>query len=492
MCSGVLSRACSLPRRAVLCFRLSALLLCGVAVAVPVAVRAAPGRPAAAAPSAATAPTLFRIFLQKGLPLVSYGEFARVGGRVVFEMPVGGAASHPDLRLVDIPAGAVDWPRTDRYAASIRYLHYKETRGDLDYDRLTSRVAQGINAMTRMTDPAARLKQAEAIRRLVADWPREHYGYRANDIRDILDLLDETIAGLRARAGGRPFSLSLVAGVAPPPVVPVLPPPTPKDAIEEVLTAARLSDTATDRMSLLRLAVRRLDAGQASLPRGWVRTTRRRAQEALDAQIRWQRDYRDLVRSTVAAATVRARQADVLGVEALLAQVRREDARWGHQRPDEISALVETLQARLQAARRLKLARDRWTLELVAFKEYRREVGGVLDTLDRARRALDAIKALAGPDVLTLGPLRRRLAGALRRLSVIEPPPAMRQVQALLTSAVRLAEQAAAIRLEAATSGRLSRAWNASSAAAGALMLADQARRQMHALFEPPPDLGLK
>ena len=48
--------------------------------------------------------TLFRVFLQEGTSLVSYGEVARVGDRVVFSMPTSASPTAPDLQLVNIAA----------------------------------------------------------------------------------------------------------------------------------------------------------------------------------------------------------------------------------------------------------------------------------------------------------------------------------------------------------------------------------------------------
>ena len=70
---------------------------------------------------AATDATLFRLFLRDGSTLVSFGEYTRVEDRVVFSMPVGGSPDDPRLQVVWIPAASVDWPRTDRYAASARF-----------------------------------------------------------------------------------------------------------------------------------------------------------------------------------------------------------------------------------------------------------------------------------------------------------------------------------------------------------------------------------
>ena len=58
-----------------------------------------------------------------------------------------------------------------------------------------------------------------------------------------------------------------------------------------------------------------------------------------------------------------------------------------------------------------------------------------------------------------------------KALSTIEPPSELRDVHDLFVSAVQLADNAARIRREAAINGNMARAWDASSAAAGALML---------------------
>jgi hypothetical protein len=56
----------------------------------------------------------------------------------------------------------------------------------------------------------------------------------------------------------------------------------------------------------------------------------------------------------------------------------------------------------------------------------------------------------------------------------------------LLVSAAQLSANAAQIRREATLAGDMTRAWNASSAAAGALMLAGRARSDMQAVVRPP------
>src|SRR2546426_891442 len=84
-------------------------------------------------------------------------------------------------------------------------------------------------------------------------WPPRHYNYKQDDVRQMLSMLDEAIAELRAAAGVERFDLSLVAASKPPatPRAALLPNPTPQEVIEQTLAAARLSDSATDRTTLL-------------------------------------------------------------------------------------------------------------------------------------------------------------------------------------------------------------------------------------------------
>src|SRR5204863_8560455 len=102
--------------------------------------------------------------------LVSFGEPARVGGRVVFSMPSSAAPGGP-LELVNLSADRVDWIRTDRYAETIRARRYMETQAENDYTQLSNEVAQALNDVAVSHDPARRLAVVETARRKLADWP---------------------------------------------------------------------------------------------------------------------------------------------------------------------------------------------------------------------------------------------------------------------------------------------------------------------------------
>src|SRR5215472_10836938 len=103
----------------------------------------APGLRAAPAEDDESA-TLLRIFLRDGTSLVSYGEPARVGDRVVFSMPTA-VTPNPPLHLVNLPAELVDWDHTDHYAHAARAAHYLKGQGELDYAELSNQLAQALD-----------------------------------------------------------------------------------------------------------------------------------------------------------------------------------------------------------------------------------------------------------------------------------------------------------------------------------------------------------
>src|SRR5205809_7917321 len=107
--------------------------------------------------------TLFRLFLKDGGTLVSYGEVARVGDRVVFSMPTG-AGTPPPLHLTSLAADRIDWLRTERYAMSARSGRYIETQAEVDYTELSNQVAQPLNDAGHTNDTVLRLERVEQAR----------------------------------------------------------------------------------------------------------------------------------------------------------------------------------------------------------------------------------------------------------------------------------------------------------------------------------------
>lgn len=437
--------------------------------------------------AAADEPTLLRVFLKDGTSLVSYGEPARVGDRVVFSMPTS-AMPNPPLHLVDLPADRVDWDHTNRYAASARASHYIRTQAETDYAMLSNDIAQALNDVTLTPDPAKRLVIAEAARKRLSEWPADHFGYRAAEIRQMLSMLDEAIADLRAFTGGSGrFDISFAAFADPTTLAePMLPPPTPKEAIENVLAAARVVDNAAERTSLLTSAMATIEQQKNVLPVDWVVATHRSVQAAIQAEATTDRVYRAFTTRYIAIADYRAKQADVMGLERLIQSLQQRDRVLGGKRPDAVASLVAAIEEELDAARRLQLARDRFALREPVLREYRVAMAQPLELLLQMTPLLEAIKSLAGSSPASLSAIERSAARIVGLASAIVPPDEVAAAHALLISATQLAKNAAQIRREAAAAADMTRAWDASSAAAGALMLSAKARADIQALVRPP------
>jgi hypothetical protein len=436
--------------------------------------------------------TLFRVFLNDGTAVLSYGEYARVGDRVVFSMPIGAlsanSSSFPNLHVVNLPATAVDWDATSKYAESARFSHYMATNAEADYAALTGEVASVLNSVAFTKDPKARLGLAVKARRRLASWPREHYGYRTDDVRQLLGLLDETISVMRAAAGETAFSLDLVADfdLPRPPPPPLMADPTPAESIAQALAVAKVTDVAADRISLLRSVVAAIDDPRNAAPEKWAKPMRRWAVSMIGEESRTDKTYAVLASAMLKRGTDAAAAADVRGVESAIDAVQRRDAQLGGRRPDAVNGLLVQLHVQLDAARKLRLARDRWKERIGSFQAYRDAVAPVMATLDHAQHNLDDIKRLAGSEATVLLSLSDRLTEGSKMLNVISVPDELKPAHALLASALNFAGTAVKIRRQAVVSGELKAAWDASSAAAGSMMLFAKAREDMEATVELP------
>jgi len=440
--------------------------------------------------SAESDATFFRVFLKDGGTLVSYGEIARVGDRVVFSMPTGDGTP-PPLHLTNIAADRVDWPRTERYAESARSGRYIETQAENDYTTLSNEVAATLNEVGQTSDPAARLQIVEKARRALVAWPADHFNYREADIRQLVTMLDAAIADLRSSGQSRQgqFAFNLVTMGTPPPVYePLLPSPSPKESIEQLLVAARLSESSADRVELYKSALGELNRvkGNAAAPAEWLATTSATITQSIATELRIDRSYESLSRRLLRLADLRAHEGDVRALEKLVTRVHVNDDLMGHARPDVVNSLVAAIEEKLDAARRLQLARDRYALRAPVLAQYRLAIRAPLEQFAALKSALEDIKSLAGTPPGTLKFIDRAIGRVLKAANAIRPPDELAEAHALFVSAVALAQNAATIRREATLAESLPRAWDASSAAAGALMLGAKARTDIQKLLRRP------
>ena len=417
---------------------------------------------------------LYRLFLVDGSTLVSYGEFARVADRVVFSIPLGDLTQSPALQLVSIPESAVDWKRTDEYSNAVRAQRYGETRGETDFALLSARLTEALNQIAMTPDPARRLAMAKEARGNLAQWPAQNFGYRAAEVAQLTTTLDEVISELRVAAGESSFDLSLVANIAAPPPVELLPAPTMRETMEQALVAARTTPEPAERISLLRAI--ELALKEQARAGGWAVALHDRAAADLSADLKIEKSYADLSSSTAAAAATRASRGDVAGVRALVDDVLKADDRLGRRRPRETSALLALVDMRL----------DAWVARAGMFKRYRASIDSSVRELRGATGSLEKIRELAGPTPLLLPRLEQRLVMARQRLAAIDVPAELASAHALFVAAFQMATRAASTRRTAVLSGNMSLAWEASSAAAGALLLLDRAGDELDRLTAPP------
>jgi len=430
-------------------------------------------------------PVLYRIFLKTGTPLISWGEFARVGDRVVFTLPLGDQNRPDTLQMVSLPADVIDWERTSVYADTVRYRRYAQTRGESDYVALTDEMARALTSIAFSKDPVARLAAAEEARRRLVEWPTLHFGYRAADVRDLASVVEETIAGIRADAGERHFSIDLVATLEPP-SGPLMDRPTTRESIELAAAVARSTDVRADRMSLQAAILATLDRNQPSLGADWVKATRRRLYDDAKAAARLDRQYADLVSHATRDADKRAARADVKGVERVLTDARRKDEQFGRRRQTDIKTLVAALESHLDTARQRRLDLDRWKYRDETYREYRRGIESSLKRLNDVTRTAEAVRSMSGPDLRDLTAAERHLAEARAIAAFLSPPDELGASHDALVSAVQLMHAAMGTRRTAIQTADIEAARNASAAAAGALLLVALARDEINAFFAPP------
>ena len=242
---------------------------------------------------------LYRVFLKDGRVLTAYGEWARLDDSVVFSMPTRRGDPSAELHIVTLLASDVDWERTERYATALQAQNYAATRGEADFARLGDDVARTLNDIATVKEPAERLARAELARKTLNEWPGAHYAYRAVEVREILGLLDQVIADLRAKVGNGGTNLALVA---PPPVLPdepLLPEPSEAEMVEQLMTAAQLAQTPAERSSLLQTVVGLLDRAVGMLPAAWAGYMRGEAAAKLAEEQRLDRAYAELRTTTL-------------------------------------------------------------------------------------------------------------------------------------------------------------------------------------------------
>ena len=436
-------------------------------------------RPASAQPPANDA-TLLRVFLKDGSALLSYGEFSRVGDHVVISLPL--RLDPIKLQVVSIPQDRVDWDKTDAYADSARATQYADTTGPADFTSLQSSVSRLLADIGHVQNPERKIALATEARQNLSKWLAGHFGYRAHDVAQMADQFDAVIAKARQATGQPNFDLSLIAANAAPPSVPLLPAPDNRSVLRQSYQAAEAVDSAWDRIVLLR-AIR--DSLQRSADPGLTSLKAEVAHRLADEE-RTTAMYATYVRQVLRAAARLAEKADVQALVRMSGRILEDDDRMGHKRPEELASLLTAVDAKLEAARELRLKLDQWQARQELRSAYTHGIADSERALRLSRSALADIQQLAGPAPDVLGRTKTRLTLAKQTLDVVKPPPEMEAVHALLVGAMQLATRAVESRFAAVQGGSMAQAKDAASAAAGALLLFDRATQELQRSEAPP------
>lgn len=425
--------------------------------------------------------TLLRVFLKDGSTLLSYGEFSRVGDHVVISLPL--ELNPLKLQVVSIPESRVDWAKTDAYTDSARATRYAATRGPADYTALNTLVTEQLADINATQDPERKVAMAAEARQNLTKWLAEHFGYHATEVAMMAGWFDDIIAKTRNASGQPNFDLSLMAANAAPPSVPLLPVPDSVAVLRQSYEAAKNVDSAADRISLLR-AIRASLQGQnadASLAPLKAAVTSTLVEEEKTTSI-----YSKYIGQVLRAAARLASRADVQAIIEMSAHILEDDDRMGHKRPEEMASLLTAVDAKLEKARELRLARDQWEAMRQERYAYYRAIEIPERALRLSRSALTEIQQLAGPDPDALGRAKVRLTMAQNILNVVKAPQQLAATHSLLVGAMQLATRAVESRFAAVQGGGMQQARDASSAAAGALLLFDRATQEIQQTEAPP------
>ncbi|HEX5214198.1 MAG TPA: hypothetical protein VFV98_01975 [Vicinamibacterales bacterium] len=428
----------------------------------------------------ADAPTAtHRIFLTSGEALPAYGESARVDDRIAFMLVIGEGAAQ-QLQLMSLPVTAVDLDRTNRYSEAVRASYYAMTRGEREYQSMTQEVGRAIDQLAGVQDKKQRLGMAEEARSRLQAWSRNSYNYRADDVRELSALFDEVIADLRTAAGESAVSFELQAGPAAPEYEPPQPLPSIRASVQLALSASMAADLLEDRVAVLRAAQLALgDGAEAADLRAAVANALAEENKATIA-------YGKLVSTFTARADAARRRADVATIESLLGGLSARDQMLGRRRPAAIRELRNSLLVSLARAREHRLALDHYNFVRRALLDYELQVRPVLASLDRLGAVLRQVRRQASVDVARLDDGIRTLTSMLSGLEKIAAPDDVAVVHAMLSSALQMAREACRQRRLAVVTSKISYAQDASAAAAGALLLTDQARQTLVQRLSPP------
>ncbi len=435
---------------------------------------------AQSAPSARPAVDTFRIFLREGRVLSSYGEFAQVDTDLVFVVAQGQKGLVETHDLMTIPVAAVDMARTSAYAVAVRKAEYALNRGEKEYQSFVTDISKAVAALEASDDRDRRLGIAMVARKRLLSWSEDHFGYRAADVRQLASIMDEVVLELQAASGVSHFSIELIASVAPPPPIPLLPALTPVETVSMALVAALATDVGVEKLALLRSASRVAD----SLPEAGD-SLRLEVARLLADEIRVDAAYRTLLRAALTRADGAVRQGRPAVIRRLILDVEREDADLGRRRPRDVAPVIRRLWSESGLAVDQKNAFDRWALVKDQLRAYDTRLRGAQQVWSRHTSTLTLIRSGQRANRDHLDAAMREFTELAQALKEWVPPAELEEVHGIFQSAVQFARQGLELGQRLSVAANLDISRNASSAIAGAELLRKRGVASLATAIEP-------
>jgi hypothetical protein len=418
------------------------------------------------------------MILKDGSVIFSYGDYAQLDDQLTFLLPFDDSDT-PRTEAVTIPRSAVDLDASARAAESVRAARYTTTRGARDFAELSQDVSAVLNAVPSQPDPAARVRLVEEVRQRLIEWPAAHYGYRAKDVNEAINMLDPILAQLRSAAGVHRIELSLVAPSAAPLPSMTFRQPTLVDLIENAMRIVSMLKVPEERTAVLRTTAASLDRHRAELPAVWLATGERRVDTALKSEIKIDEAYRKLSKDMITSAVRAASDGNARAITALQSDLIERDRRLGGKRPDVLTSTLDALRAQYDVASRAQVVRDRRASGLDAVSVYAGDVAPALKRFDEIKKDLQQFDKIppGSPKVMEL---RDALDFVKRTLAQYPAPATLTDAHGQLLTAAYLG----GVALQESVDPRLSPEMAASvraGAASEAVAMFERARHEIDA-----------
>jgi hypothetical protein len=256
--------------------------------------------------------------------------------------------------------------------------------------------------------------------------------------------------------------------------------PDVAESVALAMAAAAACDNDDERLAILRIAAKMAESLPPDSPVR-IASTREFIAESTANEA-----YAALASEIRAQADAARKKGDVAGLAKMAETVRSRDKALGGRRPQVVAGLLAELEAMIASTKPVSDTLTRYTRVRAYLLAYERTIRPVMSGFDGLRPILNAIREMRYTSYDRLVVASERLKKFMGAVATIQPPEELADVHATLASALSMADHACSKRRLAVAIMSGPSAEQASSAAAGALLLLDQTRAQLVQRLYPP------